>query len=166
MRVIVTDVSVFFDLFEIQVLPEFFALDWEINTTDFVYNEILQANQKEVFEVFERSKRLKILKFSSEEEAEVLNFKTRLSIRSIADRSILWKALQLEATLLTCDNKLRKEAEGHAIEVRGSIWVIEQLVENGIINSTKGISLLEELKMTNNRLPIQLIDKLIRQWER
>ncbi len=80
----------FFDLFEIQVLPEFFALDWEIHTTDFVYNEILQADQKEVFEVFVRSKRLKILKFSSEEEAEVLNFKPRLSIRSIADRTILW----------------------------------------------------------------------------
>jgi len=166
MKVVVTDVSVFFDLFEIQVLPEFFALDWEIHTTDFVYNEILQADQKEVFEVFERSKRLKILSFTSEEEMQVLNFKTKLSIRSIADKTILWKALQLEATLLTCDRKLRKEAEGHAIEVRGSIWVIEQLVENGIINSTRGISLLENLKMTNNRLPFDLIDKLIRQWKK
>ena len=166
MKVVVTDVSVFFDLFEIQVLPEFFALDWEIHTTDFVYNEILQADQKEVFEVFERSKRLRILKFSSEEEAEVLNFKTKLSIRSIADKTILWKALQLEATLLTSDRKLRKEAEGHAIEVRGSIWVIEQLVENGIINSTRGINLLKNLKMTNNRLPIDLIDKLIRLWKK
>jgi len=97
---------------------------------------------------------------------QVLNFKTKLSIRSIADKTILWKALQLEATLLTCDRKLRKEAEGHAIEVRGSIWVIEQLVENGIINSTRGISLLENLKMTNNRLPFDLIDKLIRQWKK
>jgi len=166
MKVVVTDVSVFFDLFEIQVLPEFFALGWEIHTTDFVYNEILQADQKEVFEVFERSKRLKILSFTSEEEMQVLNFKTKLSIRSIADKTILWKALQLEATLLTCDRKLRKEAEGHAIEVRGSIWVIEQLVENGIINSTRGISLLENLKMTNNRLPFDLIDKLIRQWKK
>jgi predicted nucleic acid-binding protein len=165
MKVVVTDVSVFFDLFEIQVLPEFFALDWKIHTTDFVYNEILQADQKEVFEVFERSKRLKILRFTSEEEMQVRNFKTKLSIRSLADKTILWKALQLEATLLTCDRKLRREAEDHAIEVRGSIWVIEQLVENGIINSTRGISLLENLKMTNNRLPIDLIDKLIRQWK-
>jgi hypothetical protein len=39
--------------------------------------------------------------------------------------------LQLNATLLTCDKKLPTEAEGHAIEVRGSIWVIEQGVENG-----------------------------------
>lgn len=166
MKVVVTDVSVFFDLFEIQVLPEFFALDWEIYTTDFVYNEILQAGQKEVFEVFARSKRLIILSFTSEEETQVRNFRTKLSIRSIADKTILWKSLQLEATLLTCDKKLRKEAEGHAIEVRGSIWVIQRLVENGIINSTRGISLLENLKMTNNRLPFDLIDKLIRHWKK
>jgi len=63
MKVVVTDVSVFFDLFEIQVLPEFFALGWEIHTTDFVYNEILQADQKEVFEVFERSKRVENIEF-------------------------------------------------------------------------------------------------------
>ncbi len=73
--------------------------------------------------------------------------------------------MQLDATLLTCDKKLRTEAEGHAIEVRGSIWVIEQLVENGIINCTRGIGHLEELKMTNNRLPVELIDTLIRQWK-
>lgn len=166
MKVVVTDVSEFFDLFEIKVLPEVFALDWDIFTADFVYNEILQADQKEVFDVFERSKRLKIISFSSEEEAEVRDFKTMLNIRSIADKTILWKALQLKATLLTCDKKLRMEAEGHSIEVRGSIWVIKQLVEKGIIGYTRGISLLEELKMTNNRLPVNLIDRLIRQWKK
>lgn len=166
MKVMVTDVSVFFDLFEIHVLPEFFALDWEIHTTDFVYNEILQADQKKLFEVFVRSKRLKILRFTSEEEMQVRNFKTNLSIRSIADKTILWKALQLNATLLTCDRKLRKEAEGHSLEVRGSIWVIEQLVENSLIDSIRGVNLLKNLKATNKRLPVELIDRLIRQWKK
>lgn len=165
MRGLVTDVSVFFDLYEIQVLPEFFALDWEIYTTGFVYNEILQADQKEVFEVFERSKQLKILNFSAEEEQEVRHFKTRLNIRSIADKTILYKALQLEAVLLTCDKKLRKEAEGHALEVRGSIWVIVQLVEKDIVPKTRGIELLEKLKTTNTRLPFSEIDKLIQEWK-
>jgi predicted nucleic acid-binding protein len=46
MKLVVTDVSVFFDLYQIQALPEFFALDWEIYTSDIVYNEILHASQK------------------------------------------------------------------------------------------------------------------------
>lgn len=94
-----------------------------------------------------------------------MNFQTCLKIHSIADKTILWKALKLKATLLTCDSKLRKEAEGQALEVRGSIWVIEQLVINKIINARKGISLLEQLRLKNTRLPAETIDKLIKQWE-
>lgn len=165
MKVVVTDVSVFFDLYNIQVLPEFFALDLEIHTTDIVYNEILQADQKNAFEIFERSNRLKILSFSSEEEKEVRDFKTTLSLHSVADKTILVKALQLQAILLTCDNKLRKEAESHSLQVRGSVWVIQQLVKKGIVDREKGASLLENLKITNNRLPVVEIDKLVKDWK-
>ncbi len=43
MRLVITDVSVLFDIYHIRALPEFFALDFEICTTDFVRNEILQT---------------------------------------------------------------------------------------------------------------------------
>ena len=49
MKVVITDVSVFFDLYQLQVLPEFFALDLEIHTTNFVYNEIVNSEQKHEF---------------------------------------------------------------------------------------------------------------------
>ncbi len=166
MKVVVTDVSVLFDLFEVKVLQEFFALKWEIYTTDFVYNEIIQTDQKEAFETFRGNHRLKILSFTTDEVRAVQNFKTNLSIRSIADKTILWKALQMQSILLTCDDKLRREAEVHSIEVHGSIWVIEQLVVNGIAKKAEGICLLEELKTTNSRLPIDIIDNLIRNWKK
>jgi predicted nucleic acid-binding protein len=164
MKVVITDVSVFFDLYKIQALPEFFALDWEIHTTDFVYNEIIQEEQKEVFEVFERSRQLTVLNFSLDEEIEVREFKTNRVMRSIPDKTVLWKSMQLGALLLTCDEKLRKEAVDQGIEVHGSIWVIEQLVEMKIINKHRGIRLLENLKLTNNRLPMKEISILIKRW--
>ncbi len=164
MRVVVTDVSVLFDLYAIGKLTEFFKLDWEIIITDFVYNEILRSDQRKVFEKFIRSGNLIILRISSKEVMEIIRFKTRLSIRSIADRTILWKALQLDATLLTCDKKLRKEAEGHDLEVRGSIWVITELVDKGIVNKTEGRQLLENLKTKNDRLPVERIDEQIKKW--
>ena len=42
MKLIITDTNVFFDIISIDVLPEFFALGFEICTTDFVVKEILQ----------------------------------------------------------------------------------------------------------------------------
>jgi rRNA-processing protein FCF1 len=165
MKIVVTDVSVFFDLFIIQALPEFFELELEICTTDFVYNEIEQSEQKETFDLFITKNKLKILSFTEDEYSEVVNFKTKWSNRSLNDRTILWLALQLNSVLLTCDGKLKKEAEHHKIEVHGSLWVIEQLVLCKIITHAKGIELLMALRKNNLRLPGKEIEKLIKQWK-
>jgi predicted nucleic acid-binding protein len=163
MKVVITDVSVFFDLYHLQVLPEFFALDLEIHTTDFIYNEIVNSEQRSEFEVFERSKKLHIIKITPEDEHEIQIMPLSRSNRSFPDKTVLWKAKQLECTLLTCDNKLRNEAIKHGIEVHGSIWVLSELVENKIITPTKGVELLEKMKIVNARLPIDEIDSLIKQ---
>ncbi len=166
MKLFITDVSVLFDLFHLKVLPEFFALNIEICTTIFVYNEILQSEQKELFEVFERSKRLTIFDFSEEEDAELRLFQTKLANRSINDKSIVWKAIQLKANILTCDAKLKKEAEHHKIEVHGSVWVVVELAKQGVIEKQKAIELLELLKTVNTRLPMEEIDKIIQEFKK
>jgi predicted nucleic acid-binding protein len=164
-KVVITDVSVLFDLHKLQVLPEFFALNLEIYTTDYVYNEIINSDQKAEFEVFERSKKLIILKTSPTEMDHIKTMKLNRSNKSFSDLSILWKAIQIKCTLLTCDGKLRKEALEQGLEVNGSIWVLTQLVEENIISIKKGIGLLEEMKTINARLPFVEIDELIRQFE-
>jgi predicted nucleic acid-binding protein len=163
MKLIITDVSVLFDLYQIKVLPEFFALDVEICTTIFVYNEVVKQNQIEEFETFERTKKLNILDLLPEEQDEVIKFKTKRNLKSIPDKTMLWKAIQLRCPLLTCDDKLRKEAIDNGIEVHGSIWVLTELQNKKIIDKKKTIELLEELKTVNTRLPFDEIDKIIKQ---
>jgi predicted nucleic acid-binding protein len=163
MKVVITDVSVFFDLHQLQVLPEFFALDLEIHTTNFVYNEIANSEQKNEFVVFERSKKLHIIKITPEEELEIHSMTLARSNRSFPDKTVLWKAKQLGCTLLTCDNKLKIEAVGQGLEVHGSIWVLTELIEHKIISKPKGVELLELMKTVNTRLPIDEIEKLIKQ---
>ncbi len=166
MKVVVTDVSVLFDLYKIRILNEFFVLGLEVYITDIVYNQICHPDQKEAFGFFVKKGKLIILPLSSEDIQVAQHFKTKRIMHSLADKTILSKAIELRAIMLTCDKKLRMEAEEHSINVRGSIWVIEQLVEHEIINPTRAISLLEELKMINGRLPVDLIDKLIRRWKK
>ena len=162
MKIVITDVSVFFDLYHLQVLPEFFALELEIHTTDFVYNEITNSVQKSEFAVFERSKKLNLIRITPEEEDEIKAMKLFRSNRSFPDRTVLWKAKQFNCALLTCDLRLRKEAEDHGVEVRGSIWVVKQLIETEIVTKVKGVELLKQMKLVNPRLPVEEIDKLIR----
>ncbi|PGH38297.1 MAG: hypothetical protein CRN43_16040 [Candidatus Nephrothrix sp. EaCA] len=97
-----------------------------------------------------------------EEEEQVINFKLKRNLKSIPDRTMLWKAIQLKCPLLTCDDKLRKEAIDNGIEVHGSIWVLIELEKENIVGKQKTIELLEQLKSVNSRLPHDEMDKIIK----
>jgi predicted nucleic acid-binding protein len=161
MKLIITDVSVLFDLFQLEILPEFFALRAEISITSFVYNEILVANQVVEFEVYKRTKKLNVIILSDEEQEAVTRFATKRNLKSLPDKTMLWKSIQLNCALLTCDKKLKSEAKEHGVEVHGSIWVIEKLVEQNVLDHSKAIALLDQLKTVNDRLPMEEIDKVI-----
>jgi predicted nucleic acid-binding protein len=164
MKLLVTDTNVFFDIMSIGALSDFFKLEFDICTTDFVINEVIRIEQAEQIQVFIRSKQLTVFKLSADELEQVVNLKTKRNLRRITDKSVLWKALQLKCRLLTGDKQLRNEATEQGLEVNGSIWVIKILVESGIIPSEKGIILLEKLKNINESLPKEEIDKLVRKY--
>ncbi|MBE7443308.1 MAG: hypothetical protein HS119_12750 [Flavobacteriales bacterium] len=165
MKLIVTDTNVFFDMMSIEVLPDFFGLDYEICTTDFVVNEIIRIDQAEQIQNFIRSKQLTVYKLSSDESEEVVNLKTKRNLRRITDKSVLWKALQLKCRLVTGDKNLRSEAEEQGLEVNGSLWVIKTLVETNIISPAVAAELLEKLKIVNDSLPKDEIEKLIKKYK-
>jgi len=154
---------VFFDMMSIEILPDFFGLDFEICTTDFVVAEIKKIEQADQIQTFIRSKQLTVFKFTVEELEAVLNLKTTRNLRRITDKSVLWKALELKCTLLTGDKNLRNEAQEQGLEVRGSLWVIRILAEKDKIRATQAIQFLELLKSVNGSVPKEEIDKLISQ---
>lgn len=162
MKLIITDSSVFFDIIKIQALPEFFALDFEICTTDFVINEILESEQRAQFEIFVRSHQLIVFGLSEQEIEEIENFKTKRFFKTLIDKTVLWKATQLKCPLLTGDAKLRSEAIDQGVTVHGSLWVIQIMVESKVITTKAGIKFLEKLKIINDRLPLDEIEKLIK----
>lgn len=161
MRIVITDVSVFFDLYSLQVLPEFFDLGWEIHTTNFVYDEIKREEQIYEFEGFVNNSKLNIIKISADDEIEIRKMQLYKPNKSFPDKTVLWKAKKEKYTLLTCDKVLRTEAINHKIEVHGSAWIIEQFVANGLIVSQVGVDLLNQLMQNNNRQPIEKIKQMI-----
>jgi predicted nucleic acid-binding protein len=162
MKLVITDTNVFFDIISIGALPEFFELEYEICTTDFIVKEIMESAQKELIESFIRANKLNVFKISGEDIEEIRNFPTRRIFKGITDKTVLWKAHKLNCPLLTGDKKLRNEAKDLKIEVHGSIWVILSLVEKEIITKATGAGLMERLKLINSSLPHDEIDKLIK----
>ena len=165
MKLIITDSSVFFDIIKIQALHEFFALNFNICTTDFVKAEILESEQRAQIEIFIRLQKLTVFELTEQEIEEVEEFKTKRFFKTLIDKTVLWKAKQLNCPLLTGDAKLKSEAIDQGVTVHGSLWVIKVIVEQKIITAEAAITFLGKLKTVNDRLPLDEIEKLIKRFE-
>jgi predicted nucleic acid-binding protein len=161
MKLIITDTNVFFDVINIGALPEFFSLDFEICTTDFVIAEIRKSQQREMVDAFIRAKKLTVFNFSTQEIDDVQNFESTKNLKRITDKSVIWKSLQLQCSMLTGDKKMRDIAESIGLEVHGSLWVITELMSRNLISNEKALALLDALKKTNDWLPKHKIEKII-----
>lgn len=161
MKVLISDTNIFFDIIAIGALPEFFGLDYEICTTDFVLSEIHRSDQHDEIEYFIRSGKLTIFSLTDREISEIESMVTTRIFKGITDKTVLWKSIQLSCVMLTGDKKLRLEASERGLEVHGSIWVIEQLLSEKLVSVLKAIEFLENLKTANPGLPEDDIDRLI-----
>jgi predicted nucleic acid-binding protein len=130
-----------------------------VNMPDF------STDEKNEFELFVRSGQLKIIAVEEYEQELITNMVLTYSNRSIADKTALYKALQMDCILLTCDDKLKKEAIKQKLEVHGSIWIIDQLVENDKINTIRAIEVIESLKVKNAWLPVDELDRRLNTYK-
>lgn len=73
-------------------------------------------------------------------------------------------ALKLNGILITGDELLRKKVRFSGVEVRGIIFIIEEIKIQEKLPCNQCIQKLEELKSINDRLPVQEIDKRILDW--
>jgi hypothetical protein len=71
----------------------------------------------------------------------------------------------MEGTLLTGDGQLRKCATNDKVEVRGIIYIFDELVKHDIIDLKIAIIKIKELESLNIRLPKKEINKRVARWE-
>lgn len=163
-RIVVSDTNIFIDLFSVGLLNEFFALDIDVHTTDFVVNELVMAEQRNAVLSF---KKLKIKRFDSKEIARLFTFYSEKHSRtnvSLPDCSVLMYAEENGYALLTGDGKLRKVAIAEGTEVRGVLYIFDKLVEDGLLTPKKACEKLQLLRKLNGRLPSKEIEKRLDYW--
>ncbi len=80
-------------------------------------------------------------------------FRTKHKGLSAQDCLTLAVCVRLGAVLLTGDQVLRRVAAGEGLEVRGTLWVLDELVARAVIQPSQAASALERMLESGSRLP-------------
>jgi predicted nucleic acid-binding protein len=160
MKLLINDANILIDIIKVDVVASFLALNFELKTTDFVFAELLPEQQKVL-----KSKKLQIIESNEGEDlAGIFELKANSNGISFEDCSVWYYDKKLNGVMVTGDRSLRNKVIDSGIEVRGIIFLIEEMKTQRLIKNTEAIEKLKELIALNPRLPKDEIEKRISLW--
>jgi len=159
--ILINDTNIWIDLKHVNLVEEVFKLPFEIGVPDILFNEELMDRDGELL----LKNNLNIIEMTPEElleTGELLNSTTGVSFN---DLTTLVISANRNYTLVTGDGNLRKIALSKNVNLRGSIWILDQLVENNIISKPRGVKACKDFLSGGRRLPIGELKKRIEIWK-
>ena len=153
------DASVLIDLHHGGLLTQALRLPYRLSAPDVVIEELTEPDGSAWVEPG-----LEKASFSGDQVFEVLQLRVQSGQVSTPDLFALVLARSTKATLLTGDRVLRQIAEREGIPVRGTLWVLDELVRWGIIDQRKALRALEKMLAHGNRLPENECQRRMRRW--
>lgn len=167
MNILINDANILIDLAELNLLDSFASLSFELYTTDFVLNEINNKTQRDKLNEYIKVDKLVIIRTENIIDYRGISMlKSQNRGLSIEVCSVWYYAKIMNAILITGDALLRKQAQNSSVEVRGIIFVFDQLVSQNLLEKSYAAMKLKELRKLNPRLPLAEIEKRIILWRK
>jgi predicted nucleic acid-binding protein len=163
-RIAIQDANILIDLVNIGLFSHCLALEYEFSTTELIFEIELNQHQKTTVQLHIDSEKFSIIKIPADELLEIQLASLEDSRLSEQDWSALYYAEKKNALLLSGDKHLRRLSESKGIEVRGILWLFDQLIETKILSDKEACNLLKILIKKNRRLPLDECQKRIEKW--
>ncbi len=167
-KIAVKDANIFIDLEAMGILDLWFHLNYETITSSFIADELAAGGHFQSLAYIDSGK-IQSVNLSLIDVFELYESLEESGL-SIGDISVLHLAMSRDALLLTGDGRLRTECEVHFIEYHGSLWILEQLVEKGILAPLVASQKLEHLlKLSGQQrrfLPEKLCKEMMMKWNK
>ena len=146
--VLVGDANIFIDLEEGNLTRKFFKLPFKIIVPDILYEEELAYSHNDLL-----SLGLKPTSLTSNSITNLQSLTIQYPATSRNDCFALQLAKQETCPLLTGDKELRKAAEKEKVVVKGTIWIVEQLILLGLISLKDAKNAFREMRFKSRWLP-------------
>ncbi len=156
MAILVSDANIFIDVTVSNLSRAMFRLEDTIATPDVLYQEELKEHHPEL-----PGLGLQVEQLSIEGVTEVERLRTVYTGPSSNDLFALALAKTNEWTLLSGDRSLRKAAAAEAVEVHGTLWLVERMVTSRVIDSAQAATAFELMRGSQRRLPWNAVNALM-----
>ena len=147
-QVYISDTNIWIDIRNAGLLDELFQLPITFCCTEFVLHELNDPPKEHLV-----AQGLLVETLDDAAVSQLFTLKILHGNSSLADVSCYFLAQQTGHPLLTGDGKLRKQASKDGVEVLGVLWVLDQLVEHGVVDPARAAEALNAMLQHGARLP-------------
>lgn len=160
-KLLISDANILIDISVGGLLDELFKLNYEYGLPDVLFEYELQTQHPDLPE-----KGLQVLTLSAEavDDMTALQAKHRKTGISIYDCMGLALARQEQCPLLTGDGALRQVSLAEGVDVKGTVWLVEQMLESGVIDVERASVAYQAMKEDGSRLPWGRIQQQIKKY--
>lgn len=161
-QLLISDANIIIDMNTGGLLRSMFKLEFAFAVPDTLFEEELRKHHPNL-----RYLGLQSLELDGEtvEYAGQLVQKYAATGAGTNDLLALALAWQEECPLLTGDPKLRQAAEEEEMEVHGTLWLVEQMVNAGLIGPKRARQAYDAMRKAGRRLPWEEVDEQLRGFE-
>lgn len=157
MQLLISDANVLIDMDDGGLMNTMFQLPYEFEIPDILYFEELADYYPGLVDLG-----LVTATLESDAVAYGLDLSNRYLRASRNDCFALALAKQDGCPLLTGDLALRKAAEKEGIEIRGTIWLVEEMLRHDLIDVRAASESFDRMRDAGSRLPWALVGKMLK----
>jgi hypothetical protein len=155
------DANILFDFVAGNIFDSLFLLPFDFRTSDIVAIEISKSYSEQHL----GSLGLRILALNEAETLEILELKRGRSGLSVEDVSVFYLSRKHGTMILSNDGLLREMADASRIEYHGTLWLLEEMIQSGILQHPEAASALRSMLNNKRWLPRSECEGLIKKWE-
>ena len=162
-RIAIQDANIMIDLIKTSLFDYCLALDYLFSTTNIILDELYEI-QIDVIRPHIASGKFTIIEITEDEITEIKKISLEETRLSEQDWSAVFYAQKKQAFILSGDRRLRQVAEAKGLTTYGILWILDQIVDKKILIPKQACSFLKELRLKNNRLPLEECEMRERLW--
>ena len=148
MQLLISDANILIDIEEGRLLESFFSLPYQFKAPDVLFEEELREQHSDLLDLG-----LLLGELSTDSVEYAFELRQKYASLSMNDCFALSLAKQEECPLLTGDMALRNTAQEEEVELKGTLWAVEQMVAHEIINKEQALKAYDSMKAAGRRLP-------------